>query len=387
VTPGLIPFNRPYATGGEVEAIREAIANDHVSGNGAFTQLCSGWLERQTGCAKALLTHSGTGALELAALLADVRPGDEVIMPSFTFVSTANAFVLRGAVPVFVEIRADTLNLDETLIEDAITSRTKAVVPVHYAGVGCEMDTIMDVAARHGALVIEDASHCHRATYRGRPLGSIGDLGILSFHETKNVHCGEGGALLIRDAEWVERAEVAHEKGTDRSRFVRGEADKYTWIDLGSSYAPSEINAAYLWVQLESSEWIANERMEIWRRYHEALAPLESRGLLRRPTVPEDCRPTGHIYYVLVEDLEVRNALIQGLERRGVDAVFHYVPLHSSPAGLRYGRAHGDLRVTQSVSDRLVRLPLWVRMTQTDVDRVVDAVAEVVEEAAASFTA
>ncbi len=385
MTPDLIPFNRPYATGAEFAAIREAIANDHLSGNGPFTRRCSGWLERQTGCAKALLTHSGTGALELAAILADVDPGDEVIMPSFTFVSTANAFVLRGAVPVFVEIRADTLNLDETLIEDAITSRTKAVVPVHYAGVGCEMDAVMDIAGRHGALVIEDASHSLTATYRGRPLGSIGDLGILSFHETKNVHCGEGGALLIRDPAGMGRAEVVHEKGTDRSRFLRGEVDKYTWIDVGSSYSPSEVNAAYLWVQLEASEWITHERMEIWRHYHEALAPLEGRGLLRRPTVPEDCRHTGHIYYVLVEDLEARNALIQGLERRGVNAVFHYVPLHSSPAGLSYGRAHGDLRVTQSASDRLVRMPLWVGMTETHVERVVKAVTEVVEDAAASF--
>ena len=385
MTPEPIPFNRPYATGAELAAIREAIDNGHLSASGPFTRRCTAWLERQMGCTKALLTHSGTGALELAALLANVGPGDEVIMPSFTFVSTANAFVLRGAVPVFVDIRSDTLNLDETLIEDAITPRTKAVVPVHYAGVGCEMHAVMDVAGRHGALVIEDASHSLRATYRGRPLGSIGDLGILSFHETKNVHCGEGGVLLARDPAWVGRAEVAHEKGTDRSRFLRGEVDKYTWSDLGSSYAPSELNAAYLWVQLEASERISRERMQIWRRYHEALAPLEARGVLRRPTVPKDRQHQGHIYYVLVESLEARNALIGGLERRGVNAVFHYVPLHSSPAGQRYGRAHGDLRVTQSASDRLVRLPLWVGMTETDVERVVEAVSDVLEEAAASL--
>lgn len=385
MTPNLIPFNRPYATGAEFAAIQEAIANGHLSGNGPFTRRCSGWLEQRTGTAKALLTHSGTGALELAAFLADVGPGDEVIMPSFTFVSTANAFVLRGAVPVFVEIRGDTLNLDERLVEDAITPRTKAVVPVHYAGIACEMDAIMDIAARHGARVIEDASHSLTATYRGRPLGSIGDFGILSFHETKNVHCGEGGALLIRDPALVGRAEVVHEKGTDRNRFLRGEVDKYMWIDLGSSYSPSEINAAYLWAQLEASEWISRERMEIWRRYHEALAPLEARGLLARPTVPEDCQHSGHIYYVLVEDLATRNAFIQGLERQGVNAVFHYVPLHSSPAGLRYGRAHGDLEVTQSASERLVRLPVWVGMTETDLECVVRAVTEVLEAAAASL--
>jgi dTDP-4-amino-4,6-dideoxygalactose transaminase len=384
VTPELIPFNRPYATGAEFEAIREAIANGHLSANGPFTRRCSAWLEGQLGCAKALLTHSGTAALELAAVLGGVLPGDEVIMPSFTFVSTANAFVLRGAVPVFVDIREDTLNLDETLIEDAITPRTRAIVPVHYAGVSCEMDAVMDVAARHGALVIEDASHSLTATYRGRPLGSIGDFGILSFHETKNVHCGEGGALLVRDAAWVARAEIVHEKGTDRSRFLRGEVDKYTWTDLGSSYPPSEVNAAYLWVQLEASDWIWRERMKVWRRYHDALAPLEARGLLRRPTVPEDRRHAGHIYYVLVDDLEARNTFITGLERHGVNAVFHYVPLHSSPAGLRYGRAHGELRVTQLASDRLVRLPLWVGMTDAHVERVVAAVANVAEEAAVS---
>ena len=380
-----IPFNRPYTTGAELSAIQEAIGNGHLSGNGPFTRRCSAWLERQTGCAKALLTHSGTGALELAALLAEVGPGDEVIMPSFTFVSTANAFALRGAVPVFVDIRADTLNLDERLIEDAITPRTKAIVPVHYSGVGCEMDAVMDVAARHGAVVIEDASHSLTATYKGRPLGTIAELGILSFHETKNVHCGEGGALLIRDPAWAARAEVVHEKGTDRSRFLRGEVDKYTWTDVGSSYPPSEMNAAYLWVQLEASERITRERMEIWESYHEALAPLEMRGLLRRPTVPPDRRHAGHIYYVVVDNLHTRNALLHGLERRGVNAVFHYVPLHSSPAGLNYGRAHGDLRVTQSVSDGLVRLPLWVGMTEAHVERVVEAVTEVVGAAATSM--
>ncbi len=381
---GYIPFNRPYATGAELAAIQEAIANGHLSGNGPFTRRCSAWLEQQTGCAKALLTHSGTGALELAALLADVGPGDEVIVPSFTFVSTANAFVLRGAVPVFVDIRADTLNLDETLIEDAITPRTKAIVPVHYAGVGCEMDAVMEVASRHGALVIEDAAHSLTATYKDQPLGTIGELGILSFHETKNVHCGEGGALLIRDRAWATRAEIVHEKGTDRSRFLRGEVDKYTWVDVGSSYPPSEVNAAYLWAQLEASEWISRERMAIWERYHEALAPLEARGVLRRPTVPADRRHAAHIYYVLVEDVHARNALLQGLEHRGVNAVFHYVPLHSSPTGLKYGRAHGDMRATQSASERLVRLPLWVGMTEAHVERVVESVSEVVDEAMAT---
>jgi len=380
-SPDYIPFNQPYATGAEFAAIRQAIADGHLSGNGYFTQRCNAWLERQTGCSKALLTHSGTAALEMAALLAQVGPGDEVIMPSFTFVSTANAFVLRGAVPVFVDVRADTLNLDEALIEDAITSRTKAVVPVHYSGVGCEMGAIMEIAARHDIVVIEDAAHSLEGTYKGRSLGSIGDLGVLSFHETKNVSCGEGGALLIRDARWVEQAEVIHEKGTNRNKFMRGEVDKYTWTNVGSSYPPSEINAAYLWAQLESCEWITRQRMEVWLAYHDAFAPLEERGLLRRPVVPRECGHSAHIYYLLVAGLEARDSLIPGLERRGVNAVFHYVPLHSSPAGLTYGRAHGDLPVTQQAGNRLVRLPMWVGMGEVHVRRVVDAVTEVLEAA------
>lgn len=355
-----IPFNRPYMTGKELGYIAEAHANGHLSGDGPFTRRCNAWLERTTGACKALLTHSCTAALEMAALLADLEPGDEVIMPSFTFVSTANAFVLRGAVPVFVDIRADTLNIDETLIEKAITPRTRAICVVHYAGVGCEMDAITALAERRGLLVIEDAAQGIMAEYRGRPLGSLGHLAALSFHETKNLICGEGGALLINDKRFGERAEIIREKGTNRSQFFRGQVDKYTWVDVGSSYLPGEIVAAFLAAQMEDAERITRERLAIWDRYHAAFADLEDQAKLRRPVVPEHCRHNAHMYYLLLPDLHTRTRFIESLRASGIQPVFHYIPLHSSPAGQRYGRASGSLNVTNRTSDRLVRLPLWL---------------------------
>ena len=366
-----IPFNRPFAVGKEFDYIQQAIANMHLSGNGPFTKKCHAWLEERMGCCKALLTHSCTAALEMAAILADIQPGDEVIMPSFTFVSTANAFVLRGGVPVFVDIRPDTLNLDESRIEAAITPRTKAIVPVHYAGVGCEMNTIMAIAERHGLLVIEDAAQGMLSTYKDRPLGSIGHLAALSFHETKNVISGEGGALLLNDPCWVERAEIIWEKGTNRSQFFRGQVDKYTWVDIGSSYLLSEINAAFLWAQLQEAESITRQRLKTWERYHEVFAELENQGRVRRPVVPPECRHNAHLYYLLLSDLECRTTLLEKLNASGVNAIFHYVPLHSSPAGRKYGRVHGDLSQTQNLSDRLIRLPLWVGMTMEEVRQVV----------------
>jgi dTDP-4-amino-4,6-dideoxygalactose transaminase len=325
-----------------------------------------------------LLTHSCTAALEMAAILADIQPGDEVIMPSYTFVSTANAFVLRGGIPVFVDIRPDTLNIDETKIEAAITTRTKAIVPVHYAGVGCEMDVIMDIAHRHDLLVIEDAAQGIMSTYNGRALGSIGHLAALSFHETKNIISGEGGALLINDERFVERAEIIREKGTNRSKFFRGQVDKYTWMDIGSSYLPGEIIAAFLWAQMEEADSITQKRLNIWQHYHEALAPLELAGMLRRPIIPESCQQNAHMYYILLNSLEKRSALIGKLKEQGVYAVFHYVPLHSSPAGERYGRVHGSMAITQDMSDRLVRLPLWIGLSGDQQGKIVDILTETI---------
>jgi dTDP-4-amino-4,6-dideoxygalactose transaminase len=371
-----IPYNRPFTVGKEFDYIQQAIANWHLAGNGPFTRKCQAWLEERVGCCKALLTHSCTAALEMAAILADIQPGDEIIMPSFTFVSTANAFVLRGGVPVFVDIRPDTLNLDETKIEAAITRCTKAIVPVHYAGVGCEMNTIMPIAERHGLLVIEDAAQGIMSAYKGRPLGSIGHLAAVSFHETKNVISGEGGALLINDPKYVERAEIIWEKGTNRSQFFRGQVDKYTWVDIGSSYLPSEITAAFLWAQLEEAEPITQQRLEIWERYHKAFVGLEDAGKVRRPVVLPECRHNAHMYYLLLPDLENRTSLLEKLKVSGINAVFHYVPLHSSPAGRKYGQAHGDLSQTQKAGDCLVRLPLWVGMAEEDVMQVVSAVRE-----------
>ena len=347
-------------TGRELSYIAQAHANGHLSGDGMFTKNVHAWLEAHTGTRKALLTHSCTAALEMAAILADIQAGDEVIMPSYTIVSTANAFVLRGGVPVFVDIRSDTLNIDETKIEAAITSRTKAIVPVHYAGVACEMDTIMDIANRHNLLVIEDAAQGIMSTYKGKPLGSIGHLGAYSFHETKNIISGEGGALLVNDEKFAERAEIIREKGTNRGQFFRGQVDKYTWVDAGSSYLPGEVIAAFLWAQMEEAHSITNKRIAVWHQYHEAFSPLEVAGKLRRPIIPDDCIQNAHMYYILLDSLHTRTRLILRLKDEGVNAVFHYVPLHSAPAGKRYAREYGALNNTEDLSNRLLRLPLWV---------------------------
>lgn len=373
-----IQFNRPYMTGKELHYIAEAKFGNMLAGDGAFTKRCHRWIEENTGCAKALLTHSCTAALEMSALLLDIQPGDEVIMPSFTFVSTANAFVLRGGVPVFVDIREDTLNLDERLIEAAITPRTKAIVPVHYAGVACEMDTILDIAHRHGLKVVEDAAQGVMASYKGRALGSIGDLGAFSFHETKNVISGEGGALLVNHPDLALRAEVIREKGTDRSRFFRGEVDKYTWQEVGSSFLPGELIAVFLWAQLEDAQAITARRLASWARYHEALAPLEANGVLRRPVIPEHCQHNAHMYYILLAPGIDRQAVLSELKQNDIYSVFHYVPLHSSPGGLRYGRTHGSLEITDRQSERLVRLPLWVGLTGVDQVRVVNVLANAI---------
>jgi dTDP-4-amino-4,6-dideoxygalactose transaminase len=371
-----IPFNKPFMTGKELWYIAQAHANGALSGDGPFTKKCHKWLEEQTDCASALLTHSCTAALEMAALLINVQPDDEVIMPSYTFVSTANAFVLRGGIPVFVDIRPDTLNIDESLIEAAITSRTKAIVPVHYAGVGCEMDAILEIADRHNLLVIEDAAQGMMAKYRGKPLGAIGHLGAYSFHETKNVISGEGGCLLVNGPEFSDRAEIIREKGTNRSQFFRGQVDKYTWCDIGSSYLPGEIIAAFLWAQLEFSDEITGRRVDSWNRYHQALESLELAGCLRRPTVPEHCEHNGHMYYVLLENLETRTALINHLVSAGIHAVFHYVPLHSSPMGRKVARVHGSMHQTNAVSERLLRLPIYPELSHEDLDKVVNVIEE-----------
>ena len=370
-----IPFNKPHMTGKELWYISQAHANGHLAGDGSFTKKCSMWLEERTGCRKALLTHSCTAALEMAAILADIQPGDEVIMPSFTFVSTANAFVLRGGVPVFVDVRPDTLNLDERLIEEAITPRTRVIVPVHYAGVGCEMDAIMAIARKHDLFVIEDAAQGIMSTYRDRPLGTIGHLGTLSFHETKKIVSGEGGALLVNDAKLAERAEIIREKGTNRSQFFRGQVDKYTWVDIGSSFLPSELIAAFLCAQMEEAEDLTRRRLEIWRTYHSAFGGLQERGYVRQPVVPSTCEHNAHMYYLLLPHLEKRTEFIGAMKAAGIATVFHYVPLHNSPAGLRYGRSRGDLPVTLDVSERLVRLPLWLGM-EKDLDRVIGKVIE-----------
>lgn len=374
-TNQIIPFNWPYMTGKELYYIAEAHFNGKLAGDGPFTKKCHKWLEEQTGTAKALLTHSCTAALEMTALLLDLKPGDEVIMPSYTFVSTANAFVLRGAVPVFVDIRPDTLNIDETRIEEAITSRTRAVVPVHYAGVGCEMDVILDIANRRGLSVIEDAAQGLMASYKGQPLGAIGDFGAISFHETKNVISGEGGALLVNSARFAERSEIIREKGTDRSRFFRGQVDKYTWQEVGSSYLPGELIAAFLWAQMEEANEITARRMAIWNDYHGALQSIEEKGLIKRPTVPDHCVHNAHMYYVLMPDPGARTHALEVMKNAGINALFHYIPLHDSPAGKRFGRVSGEMRYTNSIAQRLIRLPLWVGLSDKDVSRVVDVLA------------
>ena len=376
----MIQFNKPHETGDELRYIAEAIAAAHLSGDGQFTRLAQEWLERETHAARALLTHSCTAALEMAALLAGVGPGDEVIMPSYTFVSTANAFVLRGATPVFVDIRPDTLNLDERLVAGAITPRTRAIVAVHYAGVACEMDALGELARKHGLVLIEDAAQALGATYRGRPLGTLGDLGALSFHETKNVISGEGGALLVRDAgAYAERAEVLREKGTNRSNFLRGRVDRYRWIDVGSSYLPSEIVAAFLWGQLQHAHELLLRRISIWEGYQERFARLETAAAVTRPLVPDHVMHNGHLYYLLVPSARRRAAVLERLRALGVHALFHYVPLHSAPAGRRYGRVHGEeLPVTDDIAARLIRLPMHYALGEAELDTVVAAVAEAV---------
>jgi len=371
-----IPFNRPHAAGREFEYIAQAIEGLQLSGNGPFGRRCEEWLEESTGADRVLLTPSCTAALELATLLAEIGDGDEVIMPSFTFSSTATAFVLRGAVPVFVDIREDTLNIDETLVESAITDRTRAIVPVHYAGVPAELDALRLIAERHGVVVIEDAAQAIGSTYRGRRIGVDCQFSALSFHETKNVMCGEGGAVLLNSQADVERAEILREKGTDRAQLFRGEVDKYSWRDLGSSFLLSEINAAFLWAQLEAADEILAARREVWTAYNAAFAALEADGLLRRPIVPEHCTHNAHLYYLVLPDLETRDHMIDELRAQSIAALFHYVPLHSSAAGRRFGRASGDLVHTDEASERLLRLPLWVGMGELEIGRVVEAVEQ-----------
>lgn len=369
-----IPFNWPYMTGRELYCIAEAHFNGMLAGDGPFTKKCHRWIEREFGSEKALLTHSCTAALEMAALLLKLSPGDEVIMPSFTFVSTANAFVLRGATPVFAEIRSDTLDLDEKHIEEAITRHTRAIVPVHYAGVGCEMDTIMEIARRHNLAVVEDAAQGVMATYKGKALGTIGTFGTLSFHETKNIISGEGGAILVNDPAYVQAAEICREKGTDRSRFFRGEVDKYTWQEVGSSYLPGELTAAFLWAQLEEAASMTAKRLLSWDHYHAGLESLEKKGRLRRPIIPEECHHNAHMYYILLEPGRDRRKMVADLNAAGVNAVFHYIPLHSSPAGRRFGRTTGDLPITDSLSSCLIRLPLWNGISTEQQDRVIDEI-------------
>lgn len=374
-----IPFNKPFIAGDEIEHILRAYQNQRLAGNGQFTKECQDWLKTYTNSRQALLTHTGTAALEMASLLTNIQPGDEIIMPSYTFVTTATAFVLRGAVPVFVDIRADTCNIDETKIEQAITSKTKAIVPVHYAGIGCDMDAIMAIARKHKLFVIEDAAHGLGAKYKGRELGSIGDLGALSFHETKNVIAGEGGCLLINQDSLIDRAFVLADKGTNRQRFMEGHVDKYTWLDIGSSFYPSELTAAFLWSQLKHLDFITQSRTAIWNRYHDALRPFEENGFLRRPHVPADCQPNAHLYYIVLPSNTMRQAFIHKLREQNIHAVFHYVPLHSSPAGQTFGRAADGLEVTNSIAQCLVRLPLWVGL-ESHLDMVLEKILIALKE-------
>ena len=371
-----ISFNIPPYIGAEDAYVAKAIQSHKICGDGEMTHRCSAWLEEKTGTKKALLTTSCTHALDLSALLLDIQPGDEVIMSSFTFVSTANAFVLRGAKIVFVDIRPDTQNLDENLIEAAITEKTRAIVPVHYAGVPCEMDRIMEIAKKHSLYVVEDNAQGIMSTYKGRDLGTFGQLGCLSFHETKNYSMGEGGALLINDPSYIERAEILREKGTDRSRFLRGQVDKYTWTDLGSSFLPSELNAAYLLAQLEHADEINNNRMAAWNRYYEKLSPLAADGKLELPVIPEGCTHNAHMFYVKCADLDERTALIDFLKQRDIYSAFHYIPLHSAPAGQMFGRFAGEDVYTTKESERLVRLPMYYGMTEIDCNKVIRVVKE-----------
>ena len=370
----MINFNVPPFTGKEMDYIKIAVENQKICGDGEFTKKCNAWIEERTKTAKCLLTTSCTHATEMAALLAEIKPGDEVIMPSYTFVSTADAFVLRGATAVFVDIRPDTMNIDETKIEAAITDKTKAIVPVHYAGVSCEMDVIMDIAKRHNLIVIEDAAQGVMSSYKGKALGTIGDYGCFSFHETKNYSMGEGGALLIQDPEMIEAAEIIREKGTNRSKFFRGQIDKYTWVNYGSSYLPSDMNAAYLYAQLEMADDINNARLHIWNRYYNGLKELEEAGKITLPVVPEGCVHNAHMFYIKAKDLEERTALISYLKANEILSVFHYIPLHSAPAGLKYGRFHGEDVYTTKESERLCRLPLYYGLTDEQVDYIISKV-------------
>lgn len=372
----MINFNVPPYTGKELDYIKIAVENQKICGDGEFTKKCNAWIEEKTGTRKCLLTTSCTHATELAALLADIKPGDEVIMPAYTFVSTADAFVLRGAVPVFVDIRPDTMNIDEKKIEDAITDRTRAIVPVHYAGVACEMDTIMDIAKRHNLMVIEDAAQGVMAYYKGRALGTIGDFGCYSFHETKNYSMGEGGALLIRDEKYVEDAEIIREKGTNRSKYFRGQIDKYTWVNYGSSYLPSDMNAAYLYAQLELADEINNKRRASWDHYYGSLKPLADTGRISLPVVPDGCVHNAHMFYIKTADIDERSALIAFLKENGIMAVFHYIPLHTAPAGMRFGRFHGEDEYTTKESERLLRLPMFYALTEDQVTYICDKVKE-----------
>lgn len=372
----MIRFNVPPYTGKELEYIKVAVENQKICGDGEFTKKCNEWLEQKTGSKKALLTTSCTHATELAAILADIKPGDEVIMPAYTFVSTADAFVLRGATAVFVDIRPDTMNMDENLIEAAITDKTRAIVPVHYAGVSCDMDKIMDIAKKYNLVVIEDAAQGIMSTYKGRALGTIGDFGCFSFHETKNFSMGEGGALLIRDEKDIENAEIIREKGTNRAKFFRGQIDKYTWVEKGSSYLPSEMNAAYLYAQLELAEEITADRMATWERYNNAFKELADAGKIELPVIPADCTHNAHMYYIKCKDLDERTDLISFLKENDILAVFHYVPLHTAPAGLKYGRFHGEDKYTTKESERLVRLPLYYGLEPEKTDYIISKVKE-----------
>lgn len=370
----MITFNVPPFTGKEIEYIKEAVAGQKICGDGPFTKKCNEWIEKTTGTRKCLLTTSCTHATELAALLANIKEGDEVILPSYTFVSTADAFVLRGARVVFIDVRPDTMNMDETLIEEAITEKTKAIVPMHYAGVGCEMDTIMDVAKRHNLMVIEDAAQGIMASYKGKPLGTFGEFGAFSFHETKNFSMGEGGALLIRDEKYIEDAEIFREKGTDRSKFYRGQVDKYRWQNYGSSYLPSDLNAAYLYAQLELAQEIQKARMDRWNEYREQLAPLAKEGRIELPFIPEYCEHNAHMFYIKTKDMDERTRLINFLKEKGIMAVFHYVPLHSAPAGIKFGRFFGEDKYTTKESERLLRLPLFYTLTAQQTEYITEQV-------------
>ncbi len=372
----MINFNVPPFTGKEMEYIKECVDNQKICGDGKYTKKCNEWIEKRTGVTKALLTTSCTHATEMAALLAGIKEGDEVIMPSYTFVSTADAFVLRGAKAVFVDIRPDTMNIDETKIENAITDRTKAIVPVHYAGVSCEMDTITDIAKRHNLLVIEDAAQGIMSTYKGKALGSIGDFGCYSFHETKNYSMGEGGALLLKGDRYIEQAEIIREKGTDRSKFFRGQVDKYRWVDYGSSYLPSDMNAAYLYAQLEMADEINSYRLNIWNTYYEGLKDLQSEGILELPTVPDGCVHNAHMFYIKAKDFDERTKLIAFLKENDILSVFHYIPLHTAPAGMKYGEFRGEDKYTTKESERLTRLPLYYGLTKEQNEYIIDKVRE-----------